>query len=90
MEKPTACIDAETQKKIDALETEAQQHRSELSELREQATAAAHEKKAARPDYSKMKCAISGRMGHIRTDRRKAENTARRPSMLLLLRDFSL
>ena len=67
MEKPTACVDTEAQKKIDALETEAQQLRSELSKLREQATAAADEKKVARPDYRKMKCAICGRIGHIAT-----------------------
>ena len=66
MKKPTACVDAEAQKKIDALENEAQQLRSQLSMLREQATTAADEK-AARPDYSKMKCAICGRMGNVAT-----------------------
>ena len=71
MEKPTACVDAEAQKKIDTLETEAQQLRSELSKLREQATAVAEDKKAARPDYSKMKCAICGRMVHISTSCRQ-------------------
>ena len=63
MKKPTACVDAEAQKKIDALENEAQQLRSELSMLREQATAAADEKNATRPNYSKMKCAICERLG---------------------------
>ena len=67
MEKLTACVEAQAQKKIDALETKAQQLRSELSKLRELATAPADEKKAARPDYSKMKCAICGRMGHVAT-----------------------
>ena len=50
MEKPTACVEAEAQKKIDVLETEAQQLRSEPSRLRERATTAADEKKAARLD----------------------------------------
>ena len=48
MEKPTACVEAEAPKKIDALKTEAQQLRSGLSKLHEQATAAVHEQKAAR------------------------------------------
>ena len=62
MEKPTACVDAEAQKKIDPLETEAQQLRNDLFKLREQASAAADEKKVARSDYSKMKCVICERM----------------------------
>ena len=71
MEMPTACIDVEAQKKIDALETYAQQLRSELSKLRDQTNAAADEKKTARPDYRKVKCAICGRMGHIATSCRQ-------------------
>ena len=83
MEKPTACVDAEAQKKIDALETEAQQFRSELSKLREQATAAADEKKAARPGYSKMKCAICGRMRHIATTCRQKNRPPEKQRMPL-------
>ena len=83
MEKPTACVDAEAQKKIDALETEAQQLRSELSKMREQATSAAHEKKAARPDYSKMKCAICGRMGNIATTCRQKKRPPEKQRMSL-------
>ena len=90
-EKPTACVDAEAKKKTDALETEAQQLRNELSKLREQATAAA-DKKAARPDYSKIKCCDLRKDGtcsdNLQTEEqtaRKAEDAARRPPMLLLL-----
>ena len=83
MEKPTACIDAEAQKKIDALETEAQQLRSELSKKHEQATAAADEKKAARPDCSKMKCAICGRIGHIATTFRQKNRPPEKQRMPL-------
>ena len=72
MEKSTACVDTEAQKKIDTLETEAQQLRSELSELHEEATAAADEKKAERPHYSKMKC------GDLRKDGTHSDNFDRR------------
>ena len=83
MKQSTACTDAEAQKKIDALETRAQQLRNELSKLREQATTAADEKKAARPNYSKMKCAICGKMGHMVTICKQKNRSAEKQRMPL-------
>ena len=40
---------------------------NDLTKLREQATAAADEKKAAHPNYSKLKCTICGKMVNMAT-----------------------
>ena len=67
MERSTACVDAEAQKIIYALETESMQLRNDLTKLSEQTTAPADEK-VARPDYCKMTCkTICGRMGPMAT-----------------------
>ena len=60
------------------LESEDQQLRNELTKMREQAAAAADQKKAVRPDFRKMKCAICGKMDHMSLTCRQKNKSSER------------